>query len=65
MTDLQIRGLLLIKGYSMIKAAEEIGVSVNMVWMVINRQRTSARVRRWIADTVGLSVDQIWPPKAS
>lgn len=65
MTGLQIRGLLLTRGYTMSRAADEIGVSINMVAMVVNRQRTSARVRRWIADKLGLSVNQIWPQKAS
>lgn len=65
MTDLQIRGLLLAKGYSMLRAADEIGVSFTTVSEVIKRRRTSRRVRIWIADKIGLSVDQIWPPKAS
>lgn len=56
-----IKALLIIKGISGAEIARRAGVTRAAVYHVIEGRSKSPRLRKLIADVLGLSVEEIWP----
>lgn len=53
------------RGIYLRDAAKAIGVSRPMISMVISGRKTSPRVRRGIAELLGISLTDLWPDHES
>ncbi|TXT39198.1 MAG: hypothetical protein FD135_2348 [Comamonadaceae bacterium] len=51
------------KGFTAAVVADHMEVSRSTVAQVISGRATSARIKDYIAQITGLSVDTLWPPK--
>tara|TARA_B100000315_G_C14349510_1_gene483339 strand:+ start:254 stop:472 length:219 start_codon:yes stop_codon:yes gene_type:complete len=61
----KIKSLLIENGITQVSIAEEEDVSASYVHQVIHRIKKGQRVREAIADALGKSVDELWPPEKS
>lgn len=59
----QIKAAIRMKGYTAAVVAEHMEVSRSTVAQVISGRATSARIKEYIAQITGLSVETLWPPK--
>lgn len=59
----QIKAAIRMKGYTASVIADHMEVSRSTVAQVINGRATSARIKAYIAQITGLSVEALWPPK--
>ena len=59
----QIKAAIRMKGYTAAVVADHMEVSRSTVAQVISGRATSARIKAYIAQITGLSVDTLWPPK--
>lgn len=61
----QIKAAMRMKGVTPTALADELEVARSTMSQVISGRAVSARIRRAIANVVGLPVDALWPPKTS
>jgi len=57
----QIKALIVLNGTSLSEIARSAGVSRQWVSMVVNGHRKSRRVRKAVAEALGISVEDLWP----
>lgn len=58
----EIKAALRMKGVTPTALADELGVSTPTMSQVISGRSVSARIRGRIAEVLGKTVDDIWPP---
>lgn len=63
MTEKEIRILMLLMDVSQVSIARKCKVPRSYVHQVLTGERTFPRIRQAIAEAVGKSVEQIWPPQ--
>ena len=56
-----IRSLMVRQGVTNVEVAKEANVSREYVYFVMTGQRTGYRIRRVLAEMIGLDVTDIWP----
>jgi len=61
----QIKAHLRMKGITPTALADEIGVAQSSISQVISGKAVSKRIRVSIAQTLGMSVEALWPPPKS
>lgn len=61
----EIKAAIRMKGTTPTAVAEELDVSRSMVSHVINGKAKSERIARRIAQITGLSMEKLWPTKAT
>lgn len=59
----EIKAVMRMKGVTPAALADELGVANSSVSQVISGRATSARISKRIAEIIGKSRDEIWPPK--
>lgn len=56
----KIKGLLILKGITVKSIAQELGVSITFVSMVINQKKKSRRIMSHISGLLGTSYEETW-----
>lgn len=59
----RIRSLMILKGVKCIDIAKQTEVSRTWVSLVLNGHKNSIRIRKAIADALGMKVEDLWPNK--
>ena len=63
MNGWEITGLIKSHGLKLGELADRLGVCQSALSHTIHGRRRPERIARAIADELGMSVDQLWPPK--
>lgn len=61
MSTRQIKALMVLRGVKSKDIAHETGVTETWVSLVLNGRRKSPRIRKAIANAVGIPVEDLWP----
>lgn len=59
----KIKSLMVLKNITVTEIALKAGVSRTWVSLVIHKNKPSKRVRKAIADALGMKVEDLWPGK--
>jgi lambda repressor-like predicted transcriptional regulator len=55
-----IKSLLVLRGVKLVDLAREFGITKQYLWYVIHGRRKGERIRKEIAQFLGMSYEQLW-----
>ena len=65
MEGYQIRAAMLAKNISVTSIAKKLGIAVPNISQVIHGDKKTPRIRKAIADAVGIPISELWPESES